>query len=166
MYKRLLQIGCAALACLCMSIICHAQQTTIRIRVLDGRSGKNLSGPELDFVDYHSDTTNDPLNGRTSVQTTRDGDAYIANPNMNGVLLFDVLGTQGLWVPCVRQKIYDETAKTYGSEHLYPVSTIVTTGLVTKNSCSNRTATANPGELVLFLRRTTLWEYFLDIWSS
>src|ERR1035437_2527933 len=96
-----------------------AQTSTIHVRLVDGRTGKNLSGMNLAFVDYYSD---------------RDG------------------------TPCTRQKRYDSDKGTYGNEHLYPVSTIVALGLVTKNNCSRRTATAKPGELVIFIRPATWWE--------
>jgi hypothetical protein len=139
------------------------QVTTIHVRVLDGRTGKNLSGMNLAFVDYHTDPDARPhvdLNGRMIVKTSANGDSYIANPDAQGVLVFSGLGS-GVWTPCTRQKFYDSDTRTYGSEHLYAVSTIVTSGLVAKNNCSRRTATATPGELVLFVRPATWWEKFI-----
>jgi hypothetical protein len=111
-----------------------AQTATIRIHVLDGRTGKNLSGMNLAFVDYRNDrdgSTDADLDARKIVETSADGDSYIANPNAHGVLVFDGLGS-GVWVPCTRQRLYDSDTRTYGSEHLYPVSTIVASGLVAK----------------------------------
>ena len=137
-----------------------AQTSTIHVRLVDGRTGKNLSGMNLAFVDYYSDrdgNTHADLNGRTPVTTSADGDSYVANPDANGVLVFGGLGN-GDWTPCTRQKLYDSDKGTYGNEHLYPVSTIVALGLVTKNNCSRRTATAKPGELVIFIRPATWWE--------
>jgi hypothetical protein len=142
-----------------------AQTVTIHVRVLDGHTGKNLSGMYLAFVDYRTDPDGKihaDLNGRTPVTTSVDGDLYVANPDVRGVLVFNGLGNvNGDWVPCTRQKLYDSGTRTYGNEHLYPVSTIVATGLVAKNSCSRRTATAKPGELVIFVRRATWWEKFI-----
>ena len=146
-----------------------AQTATIHIRVLDGRTGKNLSGMNLTFVDYHNDrdgSTHADLNGRMIVKTSADGDSYVANPDANGVLVFNVLGSSGAWIPCTRQKLYDSNTRTYGSEHLYPVSTIVASGLVAHNSCSRRTATAKPGELIIFVRPPTWWEKFIWVWQS
>jgi hypothetical protein len=146
-----------------------AQTATIHIRVLDGRTGKNLSGMNLTFVDYHTDpdgSTDADLNGRMIVKTSADGDSYVANPDAHGVLVFNVLGRDGAWVPCTRQKLYDSDTRTYGSEHLYPVSTIVASGLVAKNNCSRRTTTAKPGELVIFVRPPTWWEKFIYVWKS
>jgi hypothetical protein len=60
-----------------------AQTATIHVRVLDGRTGKKLSGMNLAFVDYHTDpdgSTHDDLNGRMTVKTSVDGDSYTANP--------------------------------------------------------------------------------------
>ena len=143
-----------------------AQTATIRIRVLDGRTGTTLSGMDLSFVDYHADpdgSTHADLNGRMIVKTSADGDSYVANPDAHGVLVFDGLGSiDGAWTPCTRQKLYDSGTRTYGNEHLYPVSTIVASGLVAKNYCSRRTATARPGELVIFIRPATWWEKFIS----
>ncbi len=146
-----------------------AQTAAIHIRVLDGRTGKNLSGMNLTFVDYHTNpdgSADAGLNGRMIVKTSADGDSYVANPEAHGVLVFNVLGSSGAWVPCTRQKFYDSKTRTYGSEHLYPVSTIVASGLVAHNSCSRRTATAKPGELVIFVRPPTWWEKFVYVWKS
>ena len=132
-----------------------AQTATIHIRVLDGRTGKSLSGMHLTFVDYYADrdgTTHADLNGRTTVTTSPDGDLYIASPDAHGVLVFGGMGNGGDWVPCSRQKFYDSDTRTYGTEHLYPVSTILGSGLVAKNSCSKTTAAPKPGELVIFVR--------------
>jgi hypothetical protein len=145
-----------------------AQTATIHIRVLEGRTGKALSGRNLTFVDYHTDRdgSTDGLNGRVIVKTSADGDSYVANPDAHGVLVFNVLGRSGAWIPCTRQKLYDRDTRTYGSEHLYPVSTIVASGLVASNNCSKRTATAKPGELIIFVRPPTWWEKFIWVWQS
>jgi hypothetical protein len=140
-----------------------AQTATIHVRVLDGRTGKNLSGMNLAFVDYHTEqdgSTHGDLNGRVTVKTSADGDSYIANPDPHGVLVFNGLGN-GVWTPCTGQKLYDSDTRTYGSEHLYPVSTIVASGLVATNNCSKRTAAAKPGELIIFIRPATWWEKFI-----
>jgi hypothetical protein len=146
-----------------------AQNVTIHVRVLDGRTGKNLSGMGLTFVDYHTDldgSTHDDLNGRMIVKTSADGDSYVANPDAHGVLVFNVLDRDGAWTPCTRQKLYDSNTRTYGNDHLYPVSTIVASGLVAKNNCSRRTAIAKPGDLVIFIRPVTWWETFIRIFRS
>ena len=140
-----------------------AQTATIHVRVFDGRTGKDLSGMNLAFVDYHTDrdgSTHADLNGRMTVKTSVDGDSYTANPDAHGVLVFNGLGN-GVWTPCTRQKLYDSDTRTYGSEHLYPVSTIVASGLVANNNCSRRTAAAKPGELIIFVRPATWWEKFI-----
>lgn len=140
-----------------------AQTATIHVRVLDGRTGKSLSGMKLTFVDYHTDRDGDTyadLNGRMIVKTSADGDSYIANADAHGVLVFSDLGN-GVWTLCTRQKLYDRHAPTVGNEHLYRVSTIVSSGLVATNNCGRRTATAKPGELVIFIRPATWWERFI-----
>lgn len=147
-----------------------AQTATIHIRVLDGRTGKSLSGMNLEFVDYHTirdGNTHADLSGRMIVKTSADGDSYVANPDADGVLVFYVLGSRnGVWTTCTRQKQYDRDTRTYGNEHLYPVSTIVASGLVAKNDCSTRTAAAKPGELVIFVRPVTWWEKFIWAFES
>lgn len=146
-----------------------AQTATIHIRVLGGRTGKNLSGMNLTFVDYHTDpdgSTHADLNGRMIVKASADGDSYLANPDAHGVLVFNGMGNNGTWIPCTRQKLYDSDTRTYGNEHLYPVSTIVASGLVANNSCSRRTAAARPGEIIIFVRPPTWWEKFIWVWKS
>jgi len=141
-----------------------AQTATIHVRVLDGQTGQSLSGMHLAFVDYYADrdgTTHADLNGRTTITTSPDGDSYIASPDAHGVLVFGGMGNGGDWIPCSQQKFYDNDTRTYGAEHLYPVSTILGSGLVAKNSCSKRTAAAKPGELVIFVRHSTWWERFI-----
>jgi hypothetical protein len=111
-----------------------AQTAAIHVRVLDGRTGKTLSGMNIEFVDYHTDSDGKPnadLNGRMIVRASADGDSYIANPDAHGILVFNGLGN-GVWTPCTRQKLYDSHTRTLGNERLYPVSTIVASGLVTK----------------------------------
>ena len=140
-----------------------AQTVTIHVRVLDGRTGKNLSGMNLSFVDYHTDpdgSTHADLNGRMVVKASAVGDSYIANADPHGVLVFGGLGS-GPWTACTGQKLYDSDTRTYGSEYLYPVSTIVASGFVASNNCSKRTATAKPGELIIFVRPATWWEKFI-----
>jgi hypothetical protein len=140
-----------------------AQTATIHVRVLDGRTGKNLSGMNLAFVDYHTDpdgSTHADFSGRMTIQTSAVGDSYVANPDAHGVLVFNGLGS-GVWIPCTRQRLYDSHTRKYGSEHLYPVSTILALGLVAGNSCSRRAATAKPGELIIFVRPATWWEKFI-----
>ena len=142
-----------------------AQTAVIHVRVIDGRTGENLSGMNLEFLDYHTSpdgSASADLQGRMPVKTSVDGDSYTAHPNAHGVLVFDGLATvNGLWTPCTRQKLYDSEKQTYGSDHLYPVSTTIASGLVAKNNCSKKTATAKPGELVIFIRPTTWWEKFI-----
>ena len=124
----------------------------------------------LEFVDYHTNpdgSTHDDLNGRMIVKTSADGDSYIANPDSHGVLVFNRLDNRnGVWTPCTRQRLYDNETRAYGNEHLYPVSTIVASGLVARNNCSRRTAAAKPGELVIFIRPITWWEMFIGAFES
>lgn len=141
-----------------------AQTATIHVRVVDGRTGHSLPGMNLAFVDYHTDENGghrDDLNGRKHVAASADGDSYIANPDAHGVLVFIGMGRDGFWTPCSKQKFYDSNTRTYGTDYLYQVSTIVNSGLVAKNSCSKVSAAAKSGELVIFIRSTTWWERFV-----
>jgi hypothetical protein len=149
---------------LAASILLVAQTVTIHVRVIDGRTGHSVSGMNLSFVDYHTDENGpgDELNGRKYVTTSADGDSYIANPDAHGVLVFLVMGRDGFWTPYSKQKFYDNNKQTYGNDYLYPVSTIVNSGLVAKNNCSKVSAAAKPGELVIFIRPTTRWERFVS----
>ena len=138
------------------------QATAIHVRVVNGRTGHTIPAMSFGFVDYHTDENGqyrDDLNGRKTVTTSVDGDSYIANPDAHGVLVFNGYGY--MWTTCSSQKFYDSTTRTYGSDYLYPVSTIISSGLVTKNKCGKATASANAGELVIFIRPTTWWERFV-----
>ena len=159
---RTILLACVLLAMFPAALV--GQAVTIHVRLLDGRTGENLSGMDLAFVDYSRDrngTIHADLNGRTTVTTARDGDSYVASPDAHGVLVFGGVGKGGDWIPCSRQKLYDSATRTYGTEHLYSVSIVVVSGLVAKNSCSKKTAAAKPGELVIFLRHSTWWERFI-----
>jgi hypothetical protein len=160
---RLAMLSCIQLAAAPMGLL--AQTVTIHVRVLDGRTGHYLSGKNLAFVDYHTDDNgghHDDLNGRMTVKTSVDGDSYVASPDDHGVLVFNGMGINGAWTPCTRQRFYDSNTRTYGNEHLYPVSMIVASGLVAKNNCSKISAAAKPGELVIFIRPATWWEKFVS----
>jgi hypothetical protein len=142
-----------------------AQTATIQVRVVDGRTGHPISGMSLTFVDYHTDEDGgylDDLNGRKTVTTSVEGDSYVAEPDVHGILVFNVMGRDSMWTPCSKQKFYDGNTRKYGTDYLYPVPTIVTSGLVAKNDCSKRTAGAKAGELLIFIRPTTWWERFVS----
>ena len=141
-----------------------AETVTIHVRVLDGRTGHDLSGMKLALLDYHTDNQGgerDDLNGRMPVRTSADGTYYVAEPDARGVLVFSGMGVDMAWITCTRQPFYDLNTHTYGNEHLYPVSTIIASGYVAKNDCSKMKAVAKPGELVIFIRPTTWWERFV-----
>jgi hypothetical protein len=162
MSLRTILLACVLLAMFPAALL--GQAVTIHVRLLDGHTGANLSGMDLAFVDYSRDrdgTLHPDLNGRTTVTTARDGDFYVASPDAHGVLVFGGAGNGGDWIPCSGQKLYDSATRTYGTEYLYSVSTVVVSGLVAKNSCSKKTAAAKPGELVIFLRHSTWWERFI-----
>ena len=145
-------------------VLLNAQTTTIHVRVVDGRTGASLPGMKLAFVDYHnggSGGAHDDLSGRKYVTTSAVGGLYIATPDVHGVLVFNGMGRDGMWTTCSNQKFYDSTSQTYGSDYLYPVSTIMNSGLVTKNRCGKVSEAAKPGELVIFIRPTTWWERFV-----
>ena len=145
---RLAMLSCIKLAAAPFGLF--AQTVTIHVRVLDGRTGHILSGMNLAFVDYHTDRDGGPrndLNGRVTIKTSADGDLYVAEPNAQGILVFNAF--------------YDPNTRTYGDEHLYPVSTIIASGFVAKNNCSKISAAAKLGELVIFIRPTTWWERFV-----
>lgn len=144
-----------------------AETVSIHVRVLDGGTGHNLSGLNLAFVDYHTDHKGghrEDLNGRTPVQTSADGDLYSAEPDAQGLLVFNGMGIGGAWTPCTRQPFYDRNRQTYGSDYLYPVSTIIASGFVAKNDCSKISAATKPGELVIFIRPTTGRPMWPTVW--
>jgi hypothetical protein len=50
-------------------------------------------------------------------------------------------------------------------QHWYPVSTILTSGIVAPNGCSKMKDTAQPGELILFVRKANFRERTQDDFS-
>src|SRR5271156_5897799 len=88
---QIVALGTTMLSCILFAvspIALLAQTATTHVRVLDGRTGKDLSGMSLRFVDYHTDPDGSPhadLNGRKTVDTSADGDSYVASPDAHGV---------------------------------------------------------------------------------
>jgi len=159
MLLKLALLSCFQLAAASKAL---GQTATIHVWIIDGRTGRPISAMNFAFVDYHTDETGkyrDDLNGRKTVTTSVEGDSYIANPDAHGVLVFN--GMNSMWTACSKQKFYDGDTHKYGADHLYPVSTVMSSGLVAKNDCSRRTASAKAGELVIFIRPTTWWERFV-----
>jgi hypothetical protein len=126
---------------------------TIRVRILDGRNGHALSG--LKRVEFVNVTPKGPQ----ANYATQEGDSYRLEINQaTNFRLYSLALETTDWNsyrPCVKR----------GSSSLLefdPTQTL-TTGVVSSNSCGNTNPVAKPGELVIFVRPTSLWEKFVEL---
>lgn len=126
--------------------------TTIRILVLDGKTGRPIQNQEIFFdrkarLLSHAEEKN--------VRTNEEGraDAVVpASGDMLNPLLVD-------YRPCMKGvKEAGEKDKVLR----LPVAKILSSGLVVPNSCGKVSHAATPGELVLFYREPNAFEKLTD----
>jgi len=137
----------ARLACVtafCFSL--HAQTVnTIHIRLLDGKTGLPVAASNfLVKVDHHDTVHNEwvHLNDDGTVSVTLPADAKEVSMKAT----YDA--SMETYVNCDVVKESDRERDIW-----YPISDILKAGVVAPNECSNTHYTANPGELVFFVRK-------------
>jgi outer membrane protein assembly factor BamB len=116
-----------------------AQASQVKILAINAKNGRPVKHVDL-LVSFTESQTKTSL-----LETDRTGAAMIS-ADQNGSIL---VKSSGLHTDC---------RATPGSETHFPVSTILSEGITVANSCGNASRKANPGELVLFVRKTTFWE--------
>ncbi len=138
-------------ALLCAAVLCaglHAQsENSIRIRLLDGKTGLPLKAANyLVRVDHHDTAHND------WVQMNDDGTVIVTLPSDAREIA--VKATYDL---SIETYINCDVAKETDKERdiWYPISQILQSGLVAPNECSQTHYTAKPGEFVFFVRKRT-----------
>jgi hypothetical protein len=117
----------------------HAMSQQIRIRVLDANSGKPFKRVNLTIGTIGAQTSS------FHVETDSTGLALV-KVTPNGSISIYAMGYQTDCRPGIEQT------------KPFPVNEIVATGISIANSCGKKTYIAAPGELVLFVRKTTFLE--------
>jgi len=137
----------------------HSQsEKTITIRVMDSKTGLPVTKDDLHF--YLWAVKEDPGAFSYSPDTVLSGNQ--TGTGTGGVAIPDGLNYIRTWVsfgPTSWGLVSCDIPK--GKPHaipIYSVSKILNSGVVAPNLCSRKTATAKPGEFVLFVRQMTFWE--------
>ncbi|MGA8732106.1 MAG: hypothetical protein WB608_25330 [Terracidiphilus sp.] len=150
----------AFLLLMLMAVLCgslHAQAAkTITLRLLDGKTGRLLSSTGI-LVRANHDAT---AHGDWAKQN-EDGTSELKVPQDASVILIHATYENSMeyYINCDGPKQTDTPAELW-----YPVSQILTTGLVSPNGCLKPKAaeklkvTAKPGEFVLFVRKLNFRE--------
>jgi len=160
LFRRPNVFGLLCLAFLiALSVQCLPQSTqTITIRVLDSKTGLPVTQDDLHFTlwatkEYPKTSSYAPDRLLWGTQTGAASGEVTIPEGLNYIRAWVSFGSTN-WgmVSCDIPK---------GKTHLIPiysVSQILQTGVVATNGCSKRTATAKPGEFILFVRKMTFWE--------
>ena len=129
--------------------VAHGQAVTVRIRVLNGRTGKPIAQhwvspriePPRPHAPKHASTTD--INGIVALTVP-------LHTGLNAIV--------GEYPTCR----YVPKADRAEGPLTFPVDQILATGVVEANSCSHRTVAPTPGELTLFVRPLHWWDRLSD----
>lgn len=112
--------------------------------MLDSRSGKQIKDdPFFVLVDHITDRTN------SFVPTYPETEAVLVPSTVSVISASGSYGDDWPYVNC------DVNSTVRGTEKWYTVSSIVNSGVVAPNHCTNRRSAASPGEFVFFVRKLT-----------
>lgn len=135
--------GIAVAAALCASL--PAQTPTISIRLLDGRTGLPVKATNfLVRVDHHDTAHNEwvKINDDGTVVATLPTDAKEISVKATYNMGIDT------YINCDAAKENDKERNIW-----YPVSTILSAGIVAPDECARTKFTAKPGEFTFFVRK-------------
>jgi hypothetical protein len=132
-----------------------ARATKITVRAISGKTGKPLAGFKLELYGvgrqlYPQVGGNIHLFGKAKADASGTAVFEVAPPFPDG--LFVGFGDPGAWVAC--------------SDRLdFFIDSVVRQGVVTCNRCDPKGKLrgkfkAKPGEIVVFIRKFTRWDYF------
>ena len=119
----------------------HAQ--TVAIKLVDGRNGRPMSNTSVNTWPRRD------KKDATPIQTDQNGVARLTLEDRNS----DVKIQTG-YVLCQSRK----ADHSWLSILTFPAAQILDRGVVTANHCGKAAASAQPGELILFVRPLTWWE--------
>jgi hypothetical protein len=132
---------------LIVSPLCISAQTQVRVRVVDGRTGRPWIGKTVLILDR----SKTPVEIVAKGKTTMDGSAMVSLDS--SAIIYSI-------VPNARSC---GKTSTRTNAHLWPVNAILSNGAVEENICNSKiTAAPVPGEITIFVRHETLRE-FLDM---
>jgi len=117
----------------------EAQVSQVKVLAINAKSGNPVKHVDL-FVSVTEGQTT-----ASHLETDQTGVAMV-RADQNGSILVE---SSGLHTDC---------RGTQEPQTHFPVSTILSEGITVANSCGKASHKANPGELVLFVRKTTFWE--------
>jgi hypothetical protein len=121
------------------------QAQVIRIKVVDGKSGKPVANLEIMF---RTELTTFP---HPSLLTDRDGEVVVKVGPFTSMALY----TPSLkYAACLTPTTKGQAP----SSPLYSVADILSKGISMENSCGKRRIDAVPGELLYFVRPWTFWK--------
>jgi hypothetical protein len=120
---------------------------------LDSKTGQPITTSEIE-VRFRASPTPTQMAGIAPIYV-RSGVTEMALPL--GASDLTVYARDGVWGYVNCDSVKDR--KPY-SEHRYPTSEIVASGIAAPNGCSGRRVVAQPGEFVFFVRPMTFWEKF------
>jgi hypothetical protein len=131
------------LALLVPTFCAFAGNGTVEIYVVNGKNGKPVANTHV--LVFQGVSTEDITQLKHSIELRTDSDGV-------AVLSKDAM-------PWLRVSVdWHRPCQKYPRGGIYPLATIVDTGLVTPNTCSSITAKASPGKLYLFVRDETFLE--------
>jgi hypothetical protein len=117
----------------------EAQVSQVKVLAMNAKNGNPVKHVDL-FVSVTEGQTT-----ASHLETDQTGVAMI-RADQNGSISVE---SSGLHTDC---------RGTQESQTHFLVSTILSEGITVANSCGKASHKANPGELVLFVRKTTFWE--------
>ena len=136
-----------ALLLACLAASQSRAQHTVRVRLIDGESGKPVSGARVTITTFRDF-------GIKQLQAVSTGFDYTVQlENDSAVGLGSVTESDAAW------NQYAQCASGENLRPIYPVATIVTTGIIAPNTCHRHVVEALvPGGIVFFVRHLSLWE--------
>jgi hypothetical protein len=157
--ERLERLGMTKITAMLSLMVCmllpyhavHAQtEQTIKIRMLDSKTGKPITASEFMVWTNHGPNF-------TWVKPDKEGEGEMTLPSTSNIAAIAVHATYG---PANWSYVNCDSVSHQGSHPApwYGVSDILGLGVVADNYCSKKRATAKPGEFVFFVRQMTFWE--------
>ena len=144
MIKNLYAIAIVAFLML-FGTLAHAQDTKLTLVAVDGRNGKPL--PSQRLVAFIGESQEDVRLHKQSLDVTTD---------RNGLAVLSITQTKMHWIQVFVD--YRTLCQTEPNRLSFNVAEIVSSGLVTSNSCGSLRRVATTGQLVVFARPATLRE--------
>jgi hypothetical protein len=136
-------------ASLLVLVPCAVAQTSIRVAVINGHTGKPVVGARVSVMivrNYQGATVNAAVDGDKYRVQVQPGDTLV---------LGKVTKSDRSW------NEYGLCASEPNAKPTYSASVIITMGLQAPNNCDRRiTSTPLPGEIVFFVYRLSFWQRY------